>query len=76
MIFLDKPSLDENIKLRGIIEGDEKDTHDNVKKLLRKYEKYRVSNVFIVLLNVNCSFLTVILLIIQIIFAKYKYVGM
>ncbi|XP_041376226.1 uncharacterized protein C20orf96-like isoform X3 [Gigantopelta aegis] len=33
--------LDENIKLKAFIDGDEKNTHDGVKKMLRRYEKYR-----------------------------------
>ena len=35
--------LDENIKMKNEIDGTEVDTHGGVKKLLRRYEKYRVS---------------------------------
>lgn len=36
-------SLEENIQLKNEIEGNEANTHDGVKNLLRKYERYRVS---------------------------------
>lgn len=36
--------LQENAKLRTEIEANESETHAEVKKLLRKYEQYRVSH--------------------------------
>jgi len=36
-------SVEENMKLKEALESDEKNAHESVKVLLRKYERYRVS---------------------------------
>jgi len=38
-------SLEENVKLKEQLESDERNAHENVKLLLRKYERCRVVNI-------------------------------
>jgi len=38
-------SLEENVKLKEELESDERNAHENVKLLLRKYERCRVVNI-------------------------------
>jgi len=53
-LFLNKDnSLEENIKLKDELEMDEKTAHENVKLLLRKYERIRVTFVTRYLLVVD-----------------------
>jgi len=46
LIFLNKDDrLEENLKLKEALELDERNAHENVKLLLRKYERLRVINI-------------------------------
>jgi len=40
---LTNASIDDNMQLREVITQDENESHTQVKKLLRKYEKFRVN---------------------------------
>lgn len=42
-LSLTNPSIDDNMQLREVITQDENESHTQVKKLLRKYEKFRVN---------------------------------
>lgn len=45
-MFLNKDiSLEENMTLKDTLELDEKNAHESVKLLLRKYERFRVTSV-------------------------------